>query len=173
MKPERRGGMRAGYRVFHPEIPPCLLLMLRSEKASLKAKPLTFGGQALFLLVTPTGSKLWRLKYRFAGKEKLLALGAYPETTLKKARDKLDEARAILREGRIRPPNERRQNRGRKPPSSRWRSHFSMRSPRSGTGLKYIGRAQSANSKSTSFHGWRIAPSIKLRRPTFLPCLKN
>ncbi len=56
-------------------------------------------GEGLYLLVTPAGGKLWRLKYRFAGKEKLLALGAYPAVSLKDARDKRSEARKLLAEG--------------------------------------------------------------------------
>lgn len=55
-----------------------------------------FDGGGLFLLITPTGGKLWRLKYRFEGKEKKLALGAYPQTTLAEARQKRDEARVLL-----------------------------------------------------------------------------
>lgn len=50
-------------------------------------------GAGLYLLVTPAGGKLWRLKYRLAGKEKLLACGAYPEVTLADARKRRDEAR--------------------------------------------------------------------------------
>lgn len=52
--------------------------------------------KGLFLLVTPAGGKLWRMKYRVAGKEKLLALGAYPDVTLADARDKRDAARKLL-----------------------------------------------------------------------------
>ena len=52
-----------------------------------------FDGGGLFLLVTPPGGKLWRLKYRFDGKEKLLVLGAYPEIPLADARQRRDEAR--------------------------------------------------------------------------------
>lgn len=44
----------------------------------------------------PNGSKWWRFKYRFLGKEKLLSCGVYPDTTLAKARDKRDEARKLL-----------------------------------------------------------------------------
>jgi hypothetical protein len=40
--------------------------------------------RGLYLLVNPTGSRLWRLKYRVAGVEKLLALGSYPDTSLQK-----------------------------------------------------------------------------------------
>jgi Arm DNA-binding domain len=53
----------------------------------------------MFVLVAPTGGKLWRLKYRFAGKEKLLSLGAYPEVSLADARFKRDEARKQLHDG--------------------------------------------------------------------------
>lgn len=55
--------------------------------------------KGLLLQVEPSGGRLWRLKYRFAGKEKKLALGAYPETGLKEARDKRDEARRLLGAG--------------------------------------------------------------------------
>lgn len=55
-----------------------------------------FDAGGLFLLVTPKGGKLWRFKYRFDGKEKLLALGAYPEITLAEARERRDKARKQL-----------------------------------------------------------------------------
>lgn len=55
--------------------------------------------KGLFLLVTKAGKKYWRLKYRFAGKEKLLALGVYPETTLAEARRARDNARTLLAQG--------------------------------------------------------------------------
>ena len=54
-----------------------------------------FDGGGLFLHVKAAGS-YWRLKYRFGGKEKLLALGVYPAVTLKDAREKRDEARRLL-----------------------------------------------------------------------------
>lgn len=44
-------------------------------------------GGGLFLLVQPNGSKLWRMKYRFAGKERLLSFGAYPAISLSAARE--------------------------------------------------------------------------------------
>lgn len=58
-------------------------------------------GDGLYLLIKPNGSKLWRFKYKFQGKEKLLAFGAYSSTgvSLKKARDKRQDARDLLREG--------------------------------------------------------------------------
>jgi integrase len=58
-----------------------------------------FDGGGLFLHVTPAGQRYWRLKYRFAGKEKLLALGVYPEVGLKEARDRREEAKRQLGEG--------------------------------------------------------------------------
>jgi Arm DNA-binding domain len=60
----------------------------------------------MFLLVNPNSSKYFRLKYRINGKEKLLALGIYPETSLKQARNKRDEARSQLAGGID--PNENR-----------------------------------------------------------------
>ena len=55
--------------------------------------------KGLYLLVTATGSKLWRLKYRIDGKEKKLALGAYPAVGLKEARAKRDDARKAAQSG--------------------------------------------------------------------------
>lgn len=71
------------------------------EKAGQKAKEtgrvLKFAdGQGLYLLAKPSGTRCWRLKYRFAGKEKLLALGVYPEVSLKEAREKREWARKLL-----------------------------------------------------------------------------
>lgn len=58
-----------------------------------------FDEKGLFLFVTPAGGRLWRLKYRIHGKEKLLALGSYPEVPLKRAREKRDEARRLIADG--------------------------------------------------------------------------
>ena len=55
--------------------------------------------RSMYLEVMPNGSKYWRFKYRFNGKEKRLALGVYPDITLKKAREKRDEARTLLADG--------------------------------------------------------------------------
>jgi integrase len=63
-------------------------------------KPLKLSDEkGMFLLVTPAGGKLWRMKYRIDGKEKLLALGAYPEVTLADARQRRDDARKLLSNG--------------------------------------------------------------------------
>ena len=55
--------------------------------------------KGLYLEVTPAGGKLWRLKYRFGGKEKRLALGPYPEVGLKAAREARDVARSLRANG--------------------------------------------------------------------------
>jgi hypothetical protein len=76
------------------------LTVLAIENAAPRDKPykLTDSG-SLFLLVNPNGSRWWRFKYRFGGKEKTLALGAYPAVSLKKAREGRDDAKRLLREG--------------------------------------------------------------------------
>src|SRR5512135_2367690 len=58
-----------------------------------------FDGGGLFLMVTPSGGKLWHFKYRFESKEKKLALGAYPEISLADARLRRDEARRQVANG--------------------------------------------------------------------------
>lgn len=55
--------------------------------------------RGMFLFVPPSGSRLWRLKYRIGGKEKLLALGAYPDISLKTARERRDDARKLIANG--------------------------------------------------------------------------
>jgi len=55
--------------------------------------------RGLYIEVHPTGSKLWRFKYRHFGKDKRIALGGYPEVGLAEARQKRDDARRQLREG--------------------------------------------------------------------------
>lgn len=71
---------------------------IKKAKPSDKPRKLADGG-GLFVLVTPAGGKLWRLKYRFVGKEKLLAFGAYPEVTLARARELRDDAKRALADG--------------------------------------------------------------------------
>ncbi|AST27441.1 phage integrase central domain-containing protein [Ralstonia pseudosolanacearum] len=78
--------------------------MALTDTAIRNAKPADkpiklFDGGGLFLHVTPAGQRYWRLKYRFAGKEKLLAIGVYPEIGLKEARDRREEAKRLLGEG--------------------------------------------------------------------------
>ena len=56
-------------------------------------------GKGLYLELSPAGGRWWRLKYRIAGVEKRISLGTYPETSLKAAREKTEEARALIAQG--------------------------------------------------------------------------
>ncbi len=71
---------------------------IRTAKPAEKPQKF-FDGGGLFLLVTPTGGKLWRFKYRFGGSEKLLSIGTYPQTSLAEARQKRDHASTLLAKG--------------------------------------------------------------------------
>lgn len=65
------------------------------RRAKPQGKPYKmFDSGGLFLLISPSGGKWWRLKYRFAGKEKLLSLGVYPDISLQKARSRRDQERS-------------------------------------------------------------------------------
>ena len=55
--------------------------------------------RGLYLIVTPTGSKWWRFRFRFDGQHKLLSLGTYPDVSLKHAREKRHEMRSALAAG--------------------------------------------------------------------------
>lgn len=70
----------------------------KNTKPSEKPRKLSDGG-GLYLEVMPSGSKYWRLKYRFNGKEKRLAFGVYPTVSLKEAREKREEAKKLLDSG--------------------------------------------------------------------------
>ena len=67
------------------------------NNAKPKDKPYKLADEkGLYILITITGGKLWRFDYRFSGKRKTLALGAYPDVSLAHARDKRDKARSLL-----------------------------------------------------------------------------
>jgi integrase len=79
---------------------PTCLSDAKARNATARTKPYKIAdGEGLFLLVTPSGGKYWRLKYFFAGKEKLLALGVYPEVSLADARERRGQARKALAAG--------------------------------------------------------------------------
>lgn len=68
--------------------------------AKPKAKPYRlYDERGLYLEVSPAGGKLFRFKYRYQGKEKRLAFGSYPDVSLKRARDRRDDARRLLADG--------------------------------------------------------------------------
>ena len=71
---------------------------IRNAKPDRKPSKLSDGG-GLFLLITPQGSKLWRFAYRFAGKQKTLALGSYPDVSAADARRQRDAARKFISDG--------------------------------------------------------------------------
>lgn len=97
-------GYRSGLQKTYPPDSEAGFFMALTEVAVRNAKPgekpykLTDGG-GLFLSVTPSGGKLWRLKFRFGGREKLLALGKYPQVSLSAARKARDDAKAKLASG--------------------------------------------------------------------------
>ena len=72
-------------------------IQIKQAQASTKDIWLT-DEKGLRLLVKKNGSKYWRLKYRFQGKQKTLAIGVYPEVSLKDAREAVSEARRLLRD---------------------------------------------------------------------------
>lgn len=55
-----------------------------------------YDGRGLYLEITPSGGRWWRFKYRYGGREKLLSMGVYPDTSLKMAREKREAARTLL-----------------------------------------------------------------------------
>lgn len=68
--------------------------------AKPRAKPYKLtDGKGLYLLAMPTGGRLWRMSYRFAGRQKTLSFGNYPDVTLAKAREKRNAARESLADG--------------------------------------------------------------------------
>jgi len=80
------------------------------ECKTVKPKEKTYklaDGGGLYLEVTPKGGKYWRLKYRYLGKEKRLALGVYDIVSLKEAREKRDDAKKLLANGQD-PSNEKK-----------------------------------------------------------------
>ncbi|EAX5860273.1 integrase arm-type DNA-binding domain-containing protein [Salmonella enterica] len=81
---------------------------IRAAKPDEKPYKLADSGN-MFLLVHPNGSRYWRLRYRFQGKERTLALGVYPDVSLSDAREKRDAARKLIAEG-IDPCEQKRAN---------------------------------------------------------------
>jgi len=74
---------------------------VKIRNAQTKERPYKlYDRRGLFLLVMPNGSKQWRFRYRVAGKENMLSLGAYPEVSLREARHRADEALRLLEQGR-------------------------------------------------------------------------
>jgi integrase len=82
---------------LNPEETEMALTALEIKNVKPAEKPIKlFDGGGLYLLVQPNGAKYWRLKYRFAGKEKMLSIGVFPEVSLVDARERRKEARKLL-----------------------------------------------------------------------------
>ncbi|HDR2693643.1 tyrosine-type recombinase/integrase [Enterobacter pseudoroggenkampii] len=73
-------------------------IKVRSAKPQEKEYTLV-DGDGMFLLIHPNGSKYWRFRFRFGGKQHLMAFGVYPETSLADARHKREEARRLVAAG--------------------------------------------------------------------------
>jgi hypothetical protein len=99
------GVYRLGTPKFPNSVPSVIELLptlteLRVRAANAAEKPYKlYDERGLFMLVTTAGGRLWRFKYRVCGVEKLLTLGAYPDFSLKRAREKRDDARRALADG--------------------------------------------------------------------------
>ena len=74
-------------------------LAIRNAKCGSKRKKLSDGG-SMYLELHPNGGKYWRMNYQFQKKEKTLALGVWPQTSLVEARHKRDEAKMLLKSGK-------------------------------------------------------------------------
>ncbi len=115
---------------------------VRTAKATDKPVKL-FDERGLFLLVSPSGGKWWRLKYRFEGKEKLLSLGTYPDTPLKLAREARENARQLVAQGID--------------PSVQRKASKSAREERDANSFEVIAREWYAS------HGPTLAPSYSVK----------
>ena len=83
----------------------------RIRNAKPRARPYRLpDGRGLHLEVRPTGTRLWRYRYRIAGKENLFAIGAYPEVSLADARDEREAARKLIKQG-VHPAHSRKAER--------------------------------------------------------------
>jgi integrase len=90
-------------------MPPLTDTAIRNLKPTEKACKL-FDGGGLYLLVKPNGARLWRMKYRVDGREKLISFGQYPDVPLKAARERRDEARRLIA-ARVDPSEKRKAER--------------------------------------------------------------
>lgn len=119
-------------------------VQIRTAKPTDKQYKLT-DGEGMHLLVHSNGSKYWRLSYRFGGKQKTLALGVYPTTTLAAAREKRAQAKQLLATG-IDPGEQKKQE---------------QFEERNGTSFEEVARAWHANNKKWSeSHRARILQNL-------------
>lgn len=109
MASQAKCGFRWGVR--EARYPHVALTDARIRTTKLRPKPTRLpDGARLYLEVRPTGTKLWRYRYRIAGKEDLFAVGEYPEVSLADARSERDKVRALVKQG-IHPSHSRQTDR--------------------------------------------------------------
>ena len=94
----KKAGTLAGIIHRYPLFMPLTDVRIRQSKATDKTMKLT-DGNGLYLEVKPNGSKLWRYRYKIAGKENLFAVGEYPTISLQDARKARDDARDLVKQG--------------------------------------------------------------------------
>jgi integrase len=124
-----------------------VLTVFALEKAKPREKPYKLSdGGGLSLHVQPNGSKLWRFRYRFGGKENMLAFGPFPAVTLASAREKRDAARRLIAEG-IDPSQQRKNQRAANADAAK--NTFGLIAAEYLEKLKAEGAAESTISKNT------------------------
>ncbi len=131
--------------------------------------------KGLYLEIMPNGCKYFRMKYRFGGKEKLLAFGVYPETGLKDARDKRDEARKQLAQG-IDPGENRKAMKAAQSAEAdtfevmarEWFAKYSGRHGRQATATKFLRRLE-----KDLFPWLGKRPIASITAPELLDCLRR
>src|ERR1700724_3816531 len=106
-----------------------------------------FDGNGRFLLVSRAGTRAWRLKYRYAGKEKSLSMGIYPAVGLSQARQAAAEARELLRKG-VDPSTARKQERAGRQDATE--AAFDR------VGLEFLGQKDSLAVRTRMKHRWTL-----------------
>lgn len=134
-----------------------------------------FDFEGLLLLVKPTGSRLWHQKYRIDGKEKLLAIGRYPEVSLAQARKARDAARALVAAGKD--PSQAKQDRKREDKERRGLT-FESQAAAYFDKTRKEGRADTTLAKTEWLLDMAIAnfgakPMSEITSPMILSCLRK
>jgi hypothetical protein len=98
--PEKVAGIFAGTKIRNAgiDVMPLTDIAVRNAKPAVEPYKLTDGG-GMYLHVQPNGSRYWRMAYRIAGKQKLFAIGVYPDVTLAEARQMRDDAKKLVKQG--------------------------------------------------------------------------
>jgi integrase len=144
---------------------------LEALKAPSAGQRKVFDGNGLYLLLSHTGARGWRLKYRYGGKEQLLSLGALPAVGLFQARQAATEARELLRQG-INPSTARKeQNAARRDAAEQTFGKVA---------LEYLGQNDSLALRTRSKNQWTYrllhklhsTPIAKLKTPQLVQTLK-